>query len=100
MCFPGHSRTSPPKLKCADHEHANVAFAGLVHCCPQGLGKAKVETVEGWVGEHDVSHRAVSFKSDRRHVILLFMPASGRTLIVGFWDDRQQQMRWPLCVAV
>jgi hypothetical protein len=48
-------------------KHAYVAFAGLMHGDPQGFRETQVQSVEGWIGQHNIPDCAVSFKSDRRH---------------------------------
>src|SRR3981189_1425261 len=72
-----------------------------MHRDPQSLGIAQIESVEGRVGQHDISDSAVFFKSDRRHYdTSSFVPTSGQMLIDGVGYDRQQQMRWPVGVPI
>jgi hypothetical protein len=59
-----------------------------MHSDPQSLRKAQIEPVEGRVGQHNISHRAIAFESDR-HLTSLPCSTPGQTL-TDRSDTRQQ----------
>ena len=60
-----------------------------MHRDPQGLGKAQIEPIKGRVGHHNISDRAVAFKS-----MAMTPPGTNvrQTLIGRSRYERRQQM--------
>src|ERR1700756_198270 len=68
----------------SNHKHTYVAFAGPMHGYPQGFRETQVQPVEGWIGQHNTTDGAVSFKSDCHATFPPLYQRSGRTMIRGF----------------
>src|SRR5260370_40657003 len=103
MSFPGHSRTSPPKLKCGPSERTTSTRMSLSPAWRTATRKASAKRRSSRLkgGLASTIFPITPSRSNRIVVIaLLLWPASGRTLIAGFRDNGQQQMRWPLCIPI
>src|SRR6202140_6006476 len=102
--FPGHSRTSPPKLKCGPSEPTTspLMSLSLAWCTAIRKASAKRKSSRLKGGLASTIFPIAAVRSNRIVVIvaLLLWPTSGRALIGGLRDDGQQQMRWPLCVPI
>src|SRR6476661_8459704 len=102
--FPGHSRTSPPKLKCGPSERTTSTrmSLSLAWCTATRKASAKRKSSRLKGGLASTIFPIAPSRSNRIVVIvaLLLWPTSSRALIGGLRDDRQQQVRRPLCVPV
>src|SRR6267142_5099979 len=102
--FPGHSRTSPPKLKCGPSERMTSTrmSLSLAWCTAVRKVSAKRESTRLKGGSVSTILPMAPSRSNRTVVIvsLLLVPMSGRTPAGGFRDDWQQQMRGPVCVPI
>src|SRR5882672_2453834 len=102
--LPGHSRTSPPKLKCGPSERTSSTrmSLSLAWCTAIRKASAKRRSSRLKGGLASTMFPIAPSRSNRIVVIvaLLLWPTSGRALIGGSRDDGQQQMRWPLGIPV
>src|SRR5882724_11105761 len=109
--LPGHSRTSPPKLKCGPSERTTSTrmSLSLARCTAIRKASAKRKSSRLKGGLASTIFPIASSRANQIVVVIVtlpplcqapFVPTSGRRLFGGFRDDRQQQMRWPLRVAI
>src|SRR5882724_3810264 len=102
--LPGHSRTSPPKLKCGPSERTTSTRMSLSLVWRTATRKASAKRRSSRLkgGLASTMFPIAPSRSNRIVVILalLLWPTSGRALIGGLRDDGQQQMRWPLGIAI
>src|ERR1700730_18708 len=102
--LPGHSRTSPPKLKCGPSERTTSTRMSLSLAWRTAIRKASAKRRSSRLkgGLASTMFPIAPSRSNRIVVIvaLLLWPTSGRALIGGLRNDGQQQMRWPLGVPV
>src|SRR5258705_8169624 len=100
----GHSRTSPPKLKCGPSARTTSTrmSLSLAWCTATRKASAKRRSRRLKGGLASTMFPIAPSRSNRIVVIvaLLLWPTSGRALIGGSRDDGQQQMRWPLGIPV
>src|SRR5882762_1189270 len=102
--LPGHSRTSPPKLKCGPSERTTSTrmSLSLAWCTAIRKASAKRRSSRLKGGLASTMFPIAPSRSNRIVVIvaLLLWPTSGRALIGGSRDDGQQQMRRALGVPI
>src|SRR6266853_3702399 len=102
--LPGHSRTSPPKLKCGPSARTTSTrmSLSLAWCAATRKASAKRRSRRLKGGLASTMFPIAPSRSNRIVVIvaLLLWPTSGRALIGGSRDDGQQQMRWPLGISI
>src|SRR6267142_971498 len=102
--FPGHSRTSPPKLKCGPSERTTSTRMSLSLAWCTAIRNASAKRISSRLkgGLASTMFPIAPSRSNRIVVIaaLLLWPTSGRALIGGLRDDGQQQMRWPLGISI
>src|ERR1700675_3676115 len=102
--LPGHSRTSPPKLKFGPSARTTSTRMSLSLAWRTAIRKASAKRRSSRLkgGLASTIFPIAPSRSNRIVVIvaLLLWPTSGRALIGGLRDDGQQQMRWPLCVPI
>src|ERR1700722_9444406 len=103
MSFPGHSRTSPPKLKCGPSERTTRTrmSLSLAWCTAPRKAPAKRESSRLNGGFASTICPTAPSRSNRIVVITTYSLMQ-EVELKATWlrDDRQQKMRRPLCVAV
>src|SRR5258708_7488470 len=102
MSFPGHSRTSPPKLKCGPSARTTSTRMSLSPAWRTATRKASAKRRSSRLkgGLASTIFPIAPSRSNRIVVIVALLRWSGRGLIGGMGDDWQQQMRWPLSVPI
>src|SRR6266404_5494125 len=100
--LPGHSRTSPPKLKCGPSERTTSTrmSLSLAWCTAIRKASAKRRSSRLKGGLASTIFPIAPSRSNRIVVIVALLLWSGLALVGGMRDDGQQQMRWPLCVPI
>src|ERR1700744_3161491 len=102
--FPGHSRTSPPKLKCGPSARTTSTRMSLSLACCTATRKASVKRKSSRLkgGLANTIFPMAPSRSNRIDVMATYslMQGSNRTPVGGLGNDRQQQMRRPFRVAI
>src|SRR5260370_1876757 len=100
--LPGHSRTSPPKLKCGPSERTTSTrmSLSLAWCTANRKASAKRKSSRLKGGLASTIFPIAPSRSNRIVVIVALLRWSGLALVGGMRDDGQQQMRWRLCVPI
>src|SRR5712672_1388400 len=102
--FPGHSRTSPPKLKCGPSERITSTRMSLSLAWCTAFRKASAKRTSRRLkgGLASTIFPIAPSRSNRIVVIVtvLLCALLSRAPIGGLRDDGQQQMRRAFCVAI